>query len=175
MNKIIAFVLIMFCTLSLTSCKVSQIEEDYPSLEGKDPIVTYIDGNKAVELLNSKDNAIIVFGFKVCPWCQACIQYVDEIAKEKGYKEVYYLDIKDMRDNEESADRDIYLNIYNKIKEKIGNPEKIYAPTVIVLKEGIITGYNEGTVVSHERVDGVLPVMTEEQVNELKEIYRNIF
>jgi molecular chaperone HtpG len=96
-------------------------------------------------------------------------------AKEKGYDEVYYLDIKDMRDNEESEDRDIYLSIYNTIKDKIGNPDKIYAPTVIVLKNGEVTGYNEGTVVSHERVDGTLPPMTDEQKDELREIYRNIF
>lgn len=176
MNKIITLLLVMICALSLTSCKkTNQIEEDYPSLVGKDTIIHYVDGEDVVEKLSKKDNAIIMFGFKNCPWCQSAISYVDEIAKEKGYEEVYYLDIKDMRDNEESEDRDIYLSIYNTIKEKIGNPDKIYAPTVIVLKDGEITGYNEGTVVSHERVDGTLPPMTDEQKEELRQIYRNIF
>ena len=153
----------------------NSIEEDYPSLEGKDTIIHYVDGNDVVSILNSKSNSIIMFGFEKCPWCQAAISYVDEIAKEKNYEEVLYLDIKDMRDNKESSDRDIYLTIYNSIKDKIGSPDKIYAPTVIVIKNGEITGYNEGTVSTHERVDGILPPMTDEQIKELKEIYRNIF
>ena len=44
-----------------------------------------------------------------------------------------------------------------------------------MLKDGTITGYHVATVTSHVIVDGNLPPVTDEQINELKEIYRNIF
>lgn len=174
MNRKFLFLSLIMFMLFVTSCKKNQIVTDYPSLE-KDTIVEYISGKEALEKIEDGYNGIIVFGFKECPWCQACISHVDYVAKEKGYKEVFYLDIKDMRDNEESQDRQIYLSIFEHIKEDIDNPEKIFAPTVIVFKDGKVAGYNTGTVESHERVDGTLPVMTDEQIEELREIYRKIF
>lgn len=175
MNKRIIILILCLFTITLTACKHDKISEDYPSLEGKNPIVKYTNVDDVIKKINGDYTGIIVFGFKKCPWCQASISYVDEIAKEKKYKEVLYLDIKDMRDNTESANHEKYLMIYEKIKEEIGNPEKILAPTVIVLKNGTITGYHVATVTSHVIVDGNLPPMTDEQINELKEIYRNIF
>ena len=57
MNKIITLLLVMICALSLTSCKkTNQIEEDYPSLEGKDTIIHYVDGEDVVNKLSKKDN-----------------------------------------------------------------------------------------------------------------------
>ncbi len=173
-KKIIILMLFLFC-ITFTSCKHNKISKDYPSLEGKSSIIQYTYVDDVIKKINGDYTGIIMFGFKNCPWCQAAISYVDEIAKEKEYEEVLYLDIKDMRDNTESANHEKYLNIYEKIKEEIGNPEKIIAPTVIVLKDGKITGYHVATVTSHIIVDGNLPPMTDEQINELKEIYRNIF
>ncbi|MCI6717055.1 MAG: hypothetical protein SOZ32_06535 [Bacilli bacterium] len=175
MNKKLIILIILLLCMTFTSCKHDKISEDYPSLEDKNPIVKYTYVDDVIEKINGDYTGIIMFGFKNCPWCQAAISYVDEIAKEKKYKEVLYLDIKDMRDNNESVNHEKYLNIYEKIKEEIDNPEKIFAPTVIVLKDGTITGYHVATVTSHVIVDGNLPPMTDEQINELKEIYRNIF
>lgn len=173
-RKIILFISILFAFF-LSSCKYDKISQDYPSLEGKNPIVRYTSVDDVISKINGNYSGIIVFGFKNCPWCQAAISFVDEIAKEKEHDEVLYLDIKDMRDNTESTNHEKYLTIYDKIKEKIGNPEKILAPTVIVLKDGQITGYHVATVSSHVIVDGNLPPMTSEQEEELKDIYRSIF
>lgn len=175
MNKLNIILVTICCMFSLIGCKNNKITEDYPSLQGTKNIVSYTTASEVAKHLSSDYTGIIMFGFKRCPWCQAAIPYVNEIAKEKGFKKVEYLDIKDMRDNENSNDRPLYTEIFEKIKEKIGNPEKIFAPTVIVLNKGEIKGYHVGTVDSHQKVDGNLPLMTEEQIVELREIYRNLF
>lgn len=162
--------------MSLTGCKKGgKIMEDYPSLTDKKHIMKYTSIDEVMTKLDNGYQGIIMFGFRACPWCQAAISYVNEIAKEKGYQEVLYLDIKEMRDDEESSDHSKYLELFDRLKEDIGNPDKIFAPTVVVFNNGEVSGYNVATVASHQRVDGVLPPMTEEQINELKEIYRNIF
>lgn len=174
MNKIIITILTCIICLSLVSCKKNELINDYPSLN-KDTIIRYTLVDDVLIKLESNYTGIMMFGFKACPWCQAAIPYVDEIAKEKGYKEVLYLDIKEMRDNELSNDHNKYLELFNKIKESLDNPEKLFAPTVIKLENGVITGYNVGTVSSHEYIDGNLPLMTTDQIEELKEIYRALF
>lgn len=174
MNRLALFFCVLLGMLTLTSCKKKQIIKDYPSLDD-DTIISYTTYEDVINKLDNNYTGIIIFGFKACPWCQACVSHVDIVAKEKGYKEVLYLDIKDGRDNLESSDRENYLKIFDIVKESLENPEKIFAPTVVVFKDGKVTGYNTGTVISHERVDGTLPLMTDEQIQELREIYRNIF
>lgn len=174
MNKLIISFLTFLSCLTLVSCKKNKIIEDYPSLSD-DTIISYTVIDDVLNKLNTNYSGIIMFGFKACPWCQAAIPYVDEIAKEKGYSEVLYLDIKTMRDDESSNEHSKYLELFDKIKADLDNPDKLFAPTVIHFQEGVVTGFNVGTVSSHEYVDGNLPLMTQEQIEELKEIYRNIF
>lgn len=174
MNKVIIFLVTFISCFMLTGCKKNKIVTDYPSLNS-DTIIRYTFLDEVMDKLNNNYTGIMMFGFKACPWCQAAISYVDEIAKEKGYEEVLYLDIKDMRDNTASSDHPKYLELLELLSDDIGNPEKIFAPTVIALVDGKVTGFNVGTVSSHEFVDGNLPLMTIEQIEELKEIYRAFF
>lgn len=176
MKKIGLLVLIMSMLLAMTSCKKKQIVIDYPSLQKTTNITNYVDIDEVFDIFDKKDDAkyIIVFGFKACPWCQACISYVNDIAKAKKYKKVSYLDIKKINDLL-SPEYDKYVELFNMIKGSIGEPNKIMAPTVIVVKNGIVLGYHVGTVEGHEKVDGVLPPMTSDQIDELKSIYNNLF
>ena len=97
-------------------------------------------------------------------------------AKEKGYKEVLYLDIREMRDLEESEDHQKYLQIFEKIKDKIDNPLRIFAPTTTVMSKGEVVSYSIGTVDSHQKNDlNILPPMTDSQIEELKELFREMF
>ena len=153
-----------------------KFKEDYPQLDENKLIIKYTTANEVLELLANNYSGIIVYGFKQCPWCQAVVPYVNEIALEKGYQEVLYLDIKDMRDNPDSIEKEQYNKIFNLIKGKIGNPEKIFAPTITVLKEGKITSYSTGTVDSHQiNENHILPPMTEEQIMELRQLFRKMF
>lgn len=170
----------MFAALSLmtiTSCKKNTILRDYPSLRNTINIVEYVEIDEVLKTLSLNDNQkrIIVFGFKSCDWCQTAIIHINDVAREKGYGKIMYLDIKDMRDNLSSNEHEKYLELYQTIKEEIGNPPKIYAPTVIVVKNGKIIGSHEGTLSEHQKIDGNLPQLNNDQIDKLKEIYRSFF
>lgn len=186
MNKLIKLILplgVLIVTILLTivlcinmKMEDTKFREDYPQLEESKLIIKYTTADEVLELLENNYTGIIVYGFKQCPWCQAVVPYVNEIALEKGYQEVLYLDIKDMRDNPDSIEKEKYNQIFDLIKDKIGNPEKIFAPTTTVLKDGKITSYSTGTVDSHQiNENHVLPPMTEEQIMELRQLFRKMF
>lgn len=186
MNKILKLifpigVVIITIIFTIVLCiniqmKDKQFIEDYPQLKDENVIIKYTTIDEVLELIESKYSGIIVYGFKQCPWCQAVVPYVNEIAIEKGYSNVLYLDIKDMRDNPDSLEKEKYNQLFNQISEKIGNPEKIFAPTITVLKDGKITSYSIGTVDSHQiNENHVLPPMTEEQIMELRQLFRKMF
>ena len=143
----------------------------YQGLKDKNHIYKVCDATKIIELLNSKERAVIVFSFPECPWCQAAIPYLNDVAKELNYNEVYYLNILKMREENSSE----YQAIFNKIRYDIANPEKINAPTVIVIDNGEVLGFHIDTVTSHVKNENeVLMPMTQEQVEELKNIYREL-
>ena len=133
MSKILVVLLILFL-LPLTACKGKQITKDYPSLQDTKNIIEYVTIDEVLNNLEKLDKKIIVFGFKKCPWCQSCIRPLNDVAVELGFKSVWYLDIKNMRDNEDDVNHKKYLQLCNLIKDNIGNPEKILAPTVIMVK-----------------------------------------
>ena len=89
MNRLAVFFCVLLGMLTIASCKKKQITEDYPSLNN-DTIIEYTTYDNVITKLNDGYNGIIVFGFKECPWCQACVSHVDFVAKEKEYKEVLY-------------------------------------------------------------------------------------
>lgn len=163
--------------MTFSSCKKSEITKDYPSLKKTKNIVQYVNIDEVFEImkLNDNKNYIVTFGFKSCQWCQAAIPYINDIALEKGYNVVRYLDIKAMRDDEKSLEHSKYIKLFEKIKDDIGNPSRINAPTVVVINNGRVIGYHEGTTDDHVKIDGNLPIMTEEQKNKLKDIYRVLF
>lgn len=170
--KRISFLSILIIVLlTLTSCRKDQMLSNYQSLKDKNHIYKVCQPKEIIELLNSKERAVIIFSFPECPWCQAAIPYLNEIAKEQNYDKIYYLNILKIR--EENSEE--YLTIFNKIRYDIGNPEKINAPTVIVIDNGKVLGYHIDTVESHVKNDNdVLMPMNDEQIEELKNIYREL-
>ncbi len=170
-KRISLLILLITFLLTLSSCGKDQMLNKYQNLKDKNHIYKICQPEEIITILNSNERAVIVFSFPECPWCQAAIPYLNEIAKEQNYDQVYYLNILKIRE-ENSVE---YQTIFNKIRYDIGNPEKINAPTVIVIENGQVLGYHIDTVESHVKNDNdVLMPMNEEQIEELKNIYREL-
>ena len=172
--KAIKYLLLICLLVMLVGCSNKNME-DYPQLIDKKHIYEVIDADRLIELIENKETALIVLGFKECPWCQALVPYVNEVSKEMGLKKVYYVDIKDMRDNTESIDHPKYLKIKEYFKDAVDtSKDRINAPTTIALKNGEMVGYHLDTVSSHMMEDTILPSMNHEQIEELKIILKEL-
>lgn len=117
------------------SKKVYKEYQDY----GLNPnhIIEKVNYDKLMNLLDGVDEQIYYFGWAECPNCQAAIKYIDNVAKNIGFKKIYYYDFQNIR----NEDQDSYKNFIEKIAytndNKTGNGvSRMPAPTVVVRKNG---------------------------------------
>ena len=125
----------------------------------------YKTPEELVKMVEEDKTFVVYFGFNTCPWCRSVITSLIDSALENGIKKVYYVDVKDIRDTYELNDNneairtkegtDAYyrllellnpvLNDYTplkyetkkgKTKEVKIDEKRIYAPNVVVVKNG---------------------------------------
>jgi len=153
----------------------------------------YIKAEDAVKFLN-EGTGVIYFGFPQCPWCRTLVPYLEEVGKSVGVKNIYYLNILELRDTYEVEGKkanitkegtkeyyellkalDKYLEEYyltNEDGKKIDTGVKrLYAPTTVVVKDGKIVDFLEGTVDSQKK----FVALTKEETSELKKRLSNMF
>ncbi len=148
----------------------------------------YVSEKEAVKFLK-EGTGIIYFGFPQCPWCRTLVPYLEEAARLNGVEEIKYLNILDIRDSYKVEDKkvitdkkgtdeyyeileilDKYLEVFS-VTDQAGKKyatgvDRLYAPTFVVVKDGEIVSFHEGTVESQEKF---VP-LTEEEQKELKNI-----
>lgn len=169
--------------------------EKYVNVEipEENPIV-YKTGKEILEVLKNED-AIIYFGFAACPWCRNAVPVLIDVAKEMKQDKVYYVDILDIRDTykfsgsiqpeQTKKGTDAYYEILEflddyleefYVKDDAGNMydtgvKRIYAPTVVGVKDGKVVGIHVATV---ESQTNPYEVLTAKQKDELKSAYKKI-
>ena len=176
MNKKIRIIFIGIMLLLPLACLFYNIKQgderilnSYSQLKDQQHIVKMLDAKQVDSLIENKKTYVLFMGFERCPWCQDLMPYYNEIAKENRIEEIYYLDILEMRTNVDSKDRYVYDKLYQILLDASPTSTRIGAPTIFFVKEGILQAYHVGTVAGHERVDGVLPPMTDDQIKLLKD------
>lgn len=120
------------------------------------------------------------------------IYYVDirpEDNAENDIRDLYALDSKNkpkkIRDGATGYDEVILalaseldeykLTVSNSNREVSTGRKRLYAPTVVTVNSGIVTGFYEGTFDDHEKDEnGNLPDLTKEQQDELFKIYSDM-
>ena len=137
----------------------------------------------------------VYFGYPNCPWCRSAVPVLIEAADEVGLETIYYLNVKDERD-EIKVKEDGTLEVvkegtegYKKLLKRLdsvlldytltdihgnevsANEKRIYVPLVVFIKDGEIVGYHLDTVASQKNP---FEPLNEEQKNELMDTYINL-
>lgn len=164
----------------------------------EDNNVVYLSDEETVNFLE-KGTGIIYMGFKECPWCRNAVPVLLKATTNASLEKVFYLDVTDIKSTiildaknkpkttKEGTDAyykilellDDYLADYNLVTDKgkkVPTGEKrIFSPTVVTVKDGVVVGFHVGTVDDHVKgEDGFLPYMTDEQEEELYGIYEEM-
>lgn len=120
------------------------------------------------EILKIIDNGtgIIYFGFPSCPWCQAYVPVLDEVAREQNIEKVYYYNPKEIRKNNTEEYKKIVAVLGDYLENDKDGNKRLYVPHVFAIKEGKVIGENND--MSTMSGDNTKEYFTSERRSQLK-------
>ena len=126
-----------------TNVDGKKFAEEYTSVTEKNVFV-YRSIDEIINILEH-GTGVVYLGFPECPWCTAYVPYLNEVAIDKGAEKIYYYNIlNDRKDNTDNYKKLVeILNDHLRFDEE-GN-KRIYAPSVIAVKDGEIVGFDDET------------------------------
>ena len=128
------------------------------TIDSKNKMV-YKTTEEVLNLIDKKKSFVLYFGFDTCPWCRSVVPTIASISKELN-QEVYYIDVKDIRDTFELDDDNKPKLVkkgskdYSKLLEKLEpvledytltdsdnneikvGEKRIYAPSIVSVIDG---------------------------------------
>lgn len=182
MKKLVA-VLLTFL-LILTGCnsvKVTKVKDEINETDAirfsneykkvdKDNNFKYATYNNIIEIFE-KSSGIIYLSYPSCVYCNEAAPILNEVAKEKKVKEIFYYNFSEIR----SSNTLEYKKLTELLKDYIGEDEsgnkRITAPTTVFVQNGTIKGVIVGEFTDEEKETKEL---SEESKNKLKEEYKKL-
>lgn len=161
----------------------------------KNPVI-YSNYDEIIDIIKHK-TGIIYLGFPECPWCRTALPVLFDVLKDNNINKLNYLNILNERDSFTIEDNQLvysknengeeikgtkeYHELLNILDEHLSNytleldgkiyetgEKRIYAPSVIFVKNGNVLGIHVSTIDSQNSGNDEL---TEEQYKELYDIY----
>lgn len=167
----------------------------YPEVTiAKNNLYYYASEDEIKELLDN-GTGVLYLGFPTCPWCRNIVSVLNEAGSDYGIAKINYYNIKDIRssfsfDENNNLIKTDGSKFYTYLLEKLDKflteygvndnsgklidtgEKRLYAPTVVFIKNGEIKEVIEGSVDSQK--DPYL-LLDETQKDELKNKYLEAF
>lgn len=168
------------------------------SISGNNP-VDILTEDETVKLLK-EGTGLIYFGFADCPWCRTLLPVLLKTLDNMSVSRLYYLNIGNIRDTlaldeknkveiKEEGTQGYYqilealdsvlepFYLETKDGKKIDTKEKrLYAPTIVGVKNGLVVGIHVGTLESQESGYDELTKEQEEELSKtLQELINKVY
>lgn len=119
-----------------------KFDQDYVNVN-KENVFKYVN---AVEVSSKlKKDAIIFMGYPENIWSGYYANILNEAAKDSGIKEILYYDFYEDRENHNATYQSIVLNLSNYLITLDDGTQEIYAPTLVIVKDGKIIAFDNET------------------------------
>ncbi len=120
-----------------------RFDKEYVNVS-KDNVFKYVD---AVEIYSSlkSGNTVIFMGFPSNSWSGYYANILNEAAKACGIEEILYYDFYLDRENNNGTYESIVLNLANYLFTLDDDKKDIYAPTLVIVKNGEIIAFDSET------------------------------
>lgn len=144
-----------------------KFSEEYTNVTD-DNVFTYRNIDEIIKIME-KGTGVVYLGFPECPWCQAYVKYLNEVAKEVGIEKIYYYNIlEDRKNNTEGYQKIVKLLEDYLQTDAEGNP-RVYVPNVSFHINGKVIGNDYETSLDTHELSDPNEYWTEEEVTDLKE------
>ena len=179
MKKLVALLLTFLLVLvGCESIEVTKVEDDIEtdairfskeySLDNVNNVYKYTAYDNVVDTIES-GCGIIYLGFAACDLCKEVIPVLNDVAKDKGVKEILYYNFKDIRENNTEE----YLKLVELLSSYLNETEegvkKITAPTIIFVNKGNVVGVYIGKLNPDSE-----EIMTKEEKERLKNNFSSL-
>ena len=119
-----------------------KFDQDYVNVN-KENVFKYVN---AVEVSTElKKDAIIFMGYPENVWSGYYANILNEAAKDAGIKEILYYDFYEDRENHNATYQSIVLNLSNYLITLDDGTQEIYAPTLVIVKDGKVIAFDNET------------------------------
>ena len=169
-RKFLLITTIIIC-LILSGCKKEltdseKFKEEYSKV-GEYNVFVYKTSDEILKILEH-GTGIVYFGFPECPWCQAYVPYLNEVADMEGLEKISYYNIyEDRKENTEFYQKVVSIMDKYLQYDDDGN-KRIYVPAIVAVKEGSIIGFDDETSLDTLGFKNPEDYWEEERVTNLK-------
>ena len=133
----------------------------------EDNVFKYRNIDEIIKIMEN-GTGVVYLGFPECPWCNAYVKYLNEVAKKEGIDAIYYYNIlEDRKNNTEEYQKIVKLLTGNLQYDQEGN-ERIFVPNVSFHIKGKLIGNDYETSLDTKGLSDPTEYWTEEEVNDLK-------
>lgn len=135
--------LIIFASLGLgekldAQSNAERFAAEYSTVSKDNPFI-YKTAAEAADIIEHGTGAVYL-GFSSCEWCQAYAGYLDAAAKDANLSTIYYVDIKDDRENNTEAYQKLVSLLSSNLQYDEEGHRRIYVPDAVFVIDGRIIG-----------------------------------
>lgn len=124
-----------------------KFSKEYTSVS-KDNVFVYRSKDEIINILEH-GTGIVYLGFPECPWCEAYVVLLNEIAKNEGIEKIYYYNIREDRDDNTKFYQKVVSILSDYLDYDEEGRKRIFVPNITFVKEGkIIFNDNETSLIS---------------------------
>lgn len=111
---------------------------------------------------------VVYLGYPECPWCQAYVPYLNEVAQEIGMEKIYYCNTKKVKEENMEKYQKLIALLHGHLQYNAEGEEWIYVPNVSFHINGKIIGNDYETSKDTHDLKDPKDYWTEEEVTALK-------
>lgn len=141
-------------------------KDEYTEVSENNPFV-YRNIDEIIKIMEN-GTGVIYLGFPECPWCQAYVKYLDEVASDVGIEKIYYFNILEDRKNNTPEYQKIVSILDEYLQYDDEGNKRIYVPNVSFHVNGKIIGVDYETSLDTHGLENPSEYWNEEEVNDLK-------
>ncbi len=171
-KKLLLIIPIIFALL-LVGCDKEEIETDSQKFAKEYTQVTddnyfvYRNSEEIIKILEH-GTGVVYIGFPECPWCQAYVPMLNEVADIEGLEKIYYYNILNDRKNNTEDYKKIVSLLDEYLQYDDEGNKRVYVPAVIVVSEGEIIGFDDETSYDTKGFEDPTDYWNDEEISDLK-------
>ena len=127
-----------------------KFSKEYTTVSSENVFV-YRNKEEILSILKN-GTGIVYFGFPECPWCQAYVKILNEVAMEEGLEKIYYYNILNDRKENTKFYQEVVEILQNILPYDEEGNKKIFVPEIIAVSGGTIIEHDNETSMIKEDI-----------------------